>query len=206
LSFDDLIRQLEAALSRELPGAAAQARMAPRPRREWPAGMPMRQAASLLLLIPHAGSAAVVLTLRAAGLERHSGQVSMPGGVIEPSETAADAAVREAHEEIGLDPRLVRVLGALTPIDIPVSGFRLHPIVAAAEPLSPLVPDPREVARVLTVPLADLRDHSRVVWRTVRQNDREFEFPCLPFEDVEIWGATAMALAEFLAIIDTPRA
>jgi 8-oxo-dGTP pyrophosphatase MutT (NUDIX family) len=166
----------------------------------------MRQAASLLLLAPHGRSAAVVLTVRAAGLGRHSGQVSMPGGVIEKDETPAAAAVREAHEEIGLDAARVRVIGALTPIDIPVSGFRMHPIVGTVEELPPLTPDPREVERVLTVPLDDLRDHSRIVWRTVRQNDREFEFPCLPFEGVEIWGATAMALAEFLALLDAPHA
>lgn len=202
MSFDEIVARVREALSRELPGVDAQLRMAPRPRREWPDGMRMRHAASLLLLTPHQESAAVVLTVRAAGLERHSGQVSMPGGVIEPDETPSDAAVREAHEEIGLEPSFVRVIGALTPIDIPVSGFRMHPIVAVAEQLPPLTPDPREVARVLEVPLDALRDHSRIVWRTVRQNDREFEFPSLPFEGVEIWGATAMALAEFLALLD----
>jgi 8-oxo-dGTP pyrophosphatase MutT (NUDIX family) len=165
----------------------------------------MRHAASLLLLAPHQDSAAVVLTVRAAGLERHSGQVSMPGGVIEPDESPAAAAVREAHEEIGLDPGLVRVIGAMTPIDIPVSGFRMHPIVGAVGALPPLTPDPREVARILCVPLDELRDHSRIVWRKVRQNERDFEFPCLPFDGVEIWGATAMALAEFLALLDTPH-
>ena len=201
--FDEVLARVDHALKRELPGQSAQARMGPRPRREWPEGMRMRHAASLLLLAPYRQSAAIVLTVRATGLDRHSGQVSMPGGVIEADETPEGAAVREAHEEIGLESAHVRVIGALTPIDIPVSGFRLHPIVGAVAIMPPLTPVPREVARVLTVPLDDLRDHSRIVWRTVRQNDRELEFPFLPFEGVEIWGATAMVLAEFLALLET---
>ena len=61
---------------------------------------------------------------------RHGGQVSLPGGVVDPGETFEQAALREAHEEVALPLDEVRVLGALTPLDIPVSGFRLHPIVA----------------------------------------------------------------------------
>jgi len=71
----------------------------------------------------------IILTVRADAL-RHGGQVSLPGGVVDPGETFEQAALREAHEEVALRLDGVRVLGALTPLDIPVSGFRLHPIVA----------------------------------------------------------------------------
>ena len=114
--------------------------MSPQPRRAWPAGAPpdsIRDAAGLLLVFPDAADRPhIVLTVRADTLGRHGGQVSLPGGVIEPGESYAHAALREAHEEIALDARLVRVIGALTPVDIPVSGFRLHPIVGLSDAAS----------------------------------------------------------------------
>ena len=72
------------------------------------------------------------MTVRADTLGRHGGQVSLPGGVVDAGETFEQAALREAHEEVGLRAERVRVLGALTPLDIPVSGFRLHPIVGVS--------------------------------------------------------------------------
>ena len=102
--------------------------MSPRPRPSWPEGPNrVRDAAGLLLLFPHAGRANIVLTVRAETLGRHGGQVSLPGGVIEHGEAFEQAALREAHEEISLERAAVRVVGKLTPVDIPVSGFRLHP-------------------------------------------------------------------------------
>ena len=108
--------------------------MSPRPPRQWPPGFTpadVRHAAGLILLFPRGSRAHVILTVRADTLGRHSGQISLPGGVIEPGETFEQAALREAHEEIGLALVDLRTLGALTPLDIPVSGFRLHPIVCA---------------------------------------------------------------------------
>src|SRR5262249_57427557 len=81
---------------------------------------------------PQDAGAHIVLTAR-GDTPRHAGQISLPGGVVEPGETFEQAALREAHEEIALDRDGVRVLGALTPLDIPVSGFRLYPIVAALD-------------------------------------------------------------------------
>src|SRR5690348_5233392 len=92
----------------------------------------IRTAAGLLLMFPLDTRAFVVLTVRGQALGRHGGQVSLPGGAVEPGETLEEAALREAQEEIGADGARVRILGALTPVDIPVSGFRLHPFVAAA--------------------------------------------------------------------------
>ena len=175
MTYTDVVTRLEAELRRELPGPEAQARLAPIPRREWPAGFNqarIRHAAGLLLVFPgelsnaelaesaEQGSrvhgprsplssssgkdplraqrslrstssdrAHIVLTVRADGL-RHGGQVSLPGGVVEPGETLEQAALREAHEEVALALAPVRVLGALTPLDIAVSGFRLQPIIA----------------------------------------------------------------------------
>lgn len=204
MRFADAVERLERGLSGELPGASAQALLAPLPRREWPAGFNparIRHAAGLLLVFPRNDDAHVVLTVRADTLGRHSGQVSLPGGVIEPGETFEHAALREAHEEVALAPDDVRVLGALTPLDIPVSGFRLHPVVATASQRPFLAPSDGEVARILEVPVADLLSdrHLRSAVRT--RDGYTLTVPAFHVCGDEIWGATAMVLAEFLVLL-----
>jgi 8-oxo-dGTP pyrophosphatase MutT (NUDIX family) len=204
LTFTRFIDELEAALARPLPGAAAQERMAPRPRRQWPAGFNparVRRAAGLLLAFPVDGRPHIVLTVRADTLERHSGQVSLPGGVIDPGETVDQAALREAREEVGLAPDGVRVLGALTPLDIPVSGFRLHPVVAARDARPALAPSDAEVSRILVVGVHELLDPSRVTWSELARDGGRLTVPAFHVAAVDIWGATAMVLAEFLALL-----
>ena len=155
-------------------------------------------------MFPVDDRAHIVLTERAHTLERHGGQVSLPGGVVEPGETFERAALREAHEEIALATDAVRVIGALTPIDIPVSGFRLHPIVAAAPMQPPLHPADGEVARILEVPVDELL-HPATLATIVRTRDgNEIVAPAFRIGDVEIWGATAMVLAEFLVLLGWP--
>jgi 8-oxo-dGTP pyrophosphatase MutT (NUDIX family) len=207
--FPDLIEQLEAALKRPLPGPDAQARLAPRPRRDWPPGFDpahVRNAAGLLLLFPADNRPHVVLTVRADAV-RHGGQVSLPGGVVEPGETFEQTALREAHEEIDLQLHGVRTLGALTPIDIQVSGFRLHPIVAAIPERPELRPADEEVARILEVSVDVLMDPANVGWTTLTRDGRTFTVPMLSAGGADIWGATAMVLAEFLVLLgwDGPK-
>jgi 8-oxo-dGTP pyrophosphatase MutT (NUDIX family) len=147
------------------------------------------------------GDAHVVLTVRADTLGRHGGQVSLPGGGVEPGEAFEQAALREAHEEIGLTLERVRVLGALTPLDIPVSGFRLHPIVAIRETRPTLAPSDGEVARILEIAVDELLDPARLM-RTVREYDGAgLTVPAFHVAGEEIWGATAMVLAEFLSLL-----
>ena len=182
--------------------------MAPKPRREWPPGFDrdrIRQAAGLLLLVPIDDRAHIVLTLRADALGRHGGQVSLPGGVAEAGETVEQAALREAHEEIALPPGEVRVLGALTPVDIPVSGFRLHPVVAMTGERPRLTPSDGEVARILEVPMAELADPSRRGSTRRVRDGRALAVPAFHVAGVEIWGATAMVLAEFLVLLGWTR-
>jgi 8-oxo-dGTP pyrophosphatase MutT (NUDIX family) len=206
LTFNQVLTHLEIALGSELPGAAAHALMAPRPRRNWPPGFSIeriRHAAGLLLLFPIDDRPHLVLTVRAPTLDRHGGQVSLPGGVIEPGETYEEAAFREAREEIGLSA-VVKRLGVLSPIDIPVSGFRLHPVVAAIPSRPVLQPSDGEVARIVEAPLAELLDPERIAWRTVTRETGSLEFPVFLAEGVEIWGATAMVLAELLSVLGWP--
>jgi 8-oxo-dGTP pyrophosphatase MutT (NUDIX family) len=181
--------------------------MAPRAPRDWPAGFNparIRHAAGLLLVFADERRRAhVVLTVRADTL-RHAGQVALPGGVVEPGESFEQAALREAHEEVGLRTADVTVAGALTPLDIPVSGFRLHPI-AATVPFRPaLSPSDGEVARIITPALDELRNQACIGWRSLLRGGQTIEFPAFVLHETEIWGATAMVLAEFLALLGWP--
>ena len=146
----------------------------------------------------------IILTVRADTLGRHGGQVSLPGGVVDPGETFEQAALREAHEEVALPLDDVRVLGALTPLDIPVSGFRLHPIVAVSRTRPVLTPSDGEVARILEVGVDELLNPEHFVTTERDRDGFARTVPSFRVADVEIWGATAMVLAEFLALLGWP--
>jgi 8-oxo-dGTP pyrophosphatase MutT (NUDIX family) len=186
---------------------AAHEILAPRPRRDWPEGFnpaQIRQAAGLLLLFPLGERPHIVLTVRSDTLGRHGGQVSLPGGVVDPGETIEQAALREAHEEVALSLDDVEVIGTLSPLDIPVSGFRLHPVVAATGAQPRLTASDHEVARILDVPVQELLDPARLATVTRTRDGRRIAVPTFQVAGEEIWGATAMVLAEFLVLLGWP--
>ena len=197
-------------MSRPLPGLDAQLRMAPNPRLGWdpkkyPAGA--RIGAALLLVYPHDGEFRVALTVRGSEMRNHTGQVSLPGGHVDDGETIEMAALREAAEEIGVDPAAVEVIGRLTPIHIPVSGFILHPVVGVTTTRPEFHPAEWEVARIIEAPVARLCDPA-VVRREGRTRETggapiEIDVPFYDIAGEKVWGATAMVLAEFCAILST---
>lgn len=206
VTFPDLLARLAAAWTAPLPGSRAHARMAPQVRGEWPAGLDPttpRRAAGLLLLYPVDHQPHIVLTVRSPRV-RHGGQVSLPGGVIEPGESIEAAAIRETREEVALDVADLHVIGHLTPLDIPVSGFRLHPVVAATASRPTFAPADAEVARILEVPVATLLDPACTSHQPMVRGALSLDVPVFLIDDIVIWGATAMVLAEFLTLLGWP--
>ena len=151
---------------------------------------PIRPAAVLIAVVAHA-EPTIILTQRAAHLNDHAGQISFPGGKIDATDASPlDAALREAEEEIGLQPGCVEVLGRLHEY-VTVTGYRVTPVVGLVGPSLELKLDAFEVAEVFEVPLAVLLDpanhqRNRVVWDG---GDRHYY--AMPYGRHYIWGATA---------------
>jgi len=204
-SLIELEARLRERLAGTLPGLDAQLRFMPTPPRtgwkpgEFPADA--RLAAGLLLLYPGEGGPAIALTVRASGLRRHAGQVSLPGGATDEGETIAQAALREAREEIGIDPASVRILGELTPVHVLVSGFTLHPVVGISYERPAFAPAAHEVASVIEVSVDDLQDASTIRQGTRTREGVAIEYPYFDLRGHQVWGATAMILGEFVCLL-----
>ena len=197
------IDQIRAALRRPLPGPRAQITMAPQPRPfRPPPGAEPRQAGVLLALYPVHDTLHLVLTVRTSTLNYHSGQISLPGGGWEEEDgSLLETALREVQEEIGVATDGLEMLGPLTPLYIPPSDNVIHPFVAYAPHRPAFESDPIEVADLLEIPLPLLLDPA-----TRREEDWTWRGAPLhvPFYAVgghKIWGATAIVLAEFLALL-----
>lgn len=204
----DFINELARRLRAPLPGDEAHARLSPRPPRGGTftrvAPDNARQAAALILLYPSGdgSSYSIPLTVRHADLPDHAGQISLPGGRIDVGEAAEAAALREAHEEIGVDPASVRILGSLTPLYVMVSRFVITAFVGVVDARPDFQLAVREVAELLEVPLSKLRDPAILKLGTRTREGYIVDFPFFEIGDHQVWGATAMMLGELLSILD----
>jgi 8-oxo-dGTP pyrophosphatase MutT (NUDIX family) len=198
----DLAAHLATALAGPLPGARIHDRLSPRlldgslP----PHAGRERPAAVLILLFPRDGVPHVVLTVRGPGLPHHADQISLPGGRPAPGESAEQTALREAVEEVGVDPTALTVAGRLTPVHIAVSGFTVQPIVALADTAPAFVAAPGEVAALLEVSLPVLADPATLRSGRRVRGSIEIDAPYFAVGDHQVWGATAMLLGELLAV------
>jgi len=161
-----------------------------------------RQAAVLVLLYPHRQRWHVPLTVRPTSLPDHGGQVSLPGGAIEPGESSAAAAIREFREELGGDRAEIRMLGRRAPIYVEVSNFRVQPWVGSATERPRLVPNPAEVDEVLEVPLAHLIDPVNFGCHQRHDEPEAYTAPHFAWHSHQIWGATCMILGQFVVLLE----
>jgi 8-oxo-dGTP pyrophosphatase MutT (NUDIX family) len=165
-----------------------------------PKALGYRPAAAVLCpIFEKDGQAMVVLTRRSQRLRTHTGQVAFPGGKLEPGETPVDAALREASEEVGIDPAAVEVIGALSPVHTFSNPAPILPIVGVLARPPRLVPNPAEVERAFSVSLGQLmspRVYHQELWEAKDGSGQEMHF--FELDGDTVWGATARMLFELL--------
>jgi 8-oxo-dGTP pyrophosphatase MutT (NUDIX family) len=203
--FSETLHSLEERLSGPKPGLIAQLGMTPNPRPGHQVYYEVEdtslKASVLVLFYPREGNLHLVFTRRTDNVDFHKGQISFPGGRLEAGEGLEQAALREAQEELEIDPDSVRILGMLTPLYIPPSNYCIYPVVALTESRPDFRPSQIEVAELLEIPLDHLlspQNVRREMWAIM---GADVEVPFYAFGEHKIWGATAMVLAELLEMI-----
>jgi 8-oxo-dGTP pyrophosphatase MutT (NUDIX family) len=199
--FVDLLRSRLKEPRLHLPGRT----MAPElsyGRHAGPVGSDARQAAVLVLLFPGVdGRWQLLMTIRAAEMTSHAGQVSFPGGKVEAGETPEQAALREYEEELGTLPVGLEIVGRLASVFVFVSNFDVTPVVAIAQVPPELRPNPGEVAGVITIPWEVLAEPATRQEIRIERRGLSFVAPCYRVEGFSIWGATAIMLEEMLGVL-----
>jgi len=197
--------RLRAALARPRNLRAAHRQIAPRLTYGRHAGPPRhdaRAAAVVVLLFEREEEDRVLLTRRHERLSAHAGQISFPGGAVDEGESMQQAALRELHEELGIAADALELLGQLPACHVYASNFVVTPVVAIARELPPLVPNPAEVDEVIELPLSVLRDQSCIADRAITRGRLQFSAPHYLFRTADVWGATAIMLAELGEVLD----
>jgi 8-oxo-dGTP pyrophosphatase MutT (NUDIX family) len=156
--------------------------------------------AAVLVPLIEGPEPALIFTVRAAGLSRHAGEISFPGGIVDPGEPTIEAALREAHEEIGLDPSLPEVLGALPPVHTHVSGILVVPFVGALEAAPPIRASQAEIDEVLVFRVARLGAVERPV-ELARPEGGVWRGWAYELDGHTIWGATGWMVHTLLDVL-----
>jgi 8-oxo-dGTP pyrophosphatase MutT (NUDIX family) len=159
-----------------------------------------RPAAVLVPILTATDRPRLVFTRRSDTLSRHPGEISFPGGVVDPGEKLAAAALREAEEELGLLPADVELLGALEPVHTHVTGMLIVPFVGLLWQDPRFTPNEAEIAEVLEFPLEDLS--RRWALKELHFEGRSFETNLFDMDGHLIWGATARILRSFLDLVE----
>jgi 8-oxo-dGTP pyrophosphatase MutT (NUDIX family) len=184
--------------------------MSPRPRPgdafPLPPEIQPKEAGVLILLFPGRAGLYFFLTRRTETVENHKGQVSLPGGAQEAGESLEETALRETCEELSVDRASVQVIGGpLTPVYIPVSGFRATAFVAFTPRRPQVRPEPGEVVEIIEAPLELIVDEKSIVEEEWEVRGRQAIVPFFNVNGHKVWGATAMVLGEFAEMLRQVR-
>lgn len=139
--------------------------------------------------------------MRRHDLPHHPGQISFPGGGLDPGEDPIAGALREAHEEVGLAPERVRVLGTMSTLWVIVSNFLVHPVIGIATERPEFRAEPREVEALIEAPVQRLGDPDVAAVEERLRAGVNVKFPYFEFAGHHVWGATAMMLGEFRELV-----
>lgn len=192
--------RLKEALSSELPGERVHRLMLPRGRELYPGAdnSGVVQSSVLILLFPHKGTINTCLIRRPMNMRNHGGQYAFPGGRYEAGDKDLfETALRESFEEIGTDRNRLEIIGGLTPLYIQVSNFIINPVIAWSETMPDFKIDNQEVDELFVIPVGKFSNHTSTQIREVSTIYGTFEVPGYYIDQLFIWGATAMIIAEF---------
>ncbi|NJP05396.1 MAG: CoA pyrophosphatase [Chloroflexaceae bacterium] len=164
-----------------------------------PAGVIPREAAVLLLLYPRHDELCFPLTVRNTSLPQHAGEVSLPGGAVDPDDgNPINTALRETAEELGVDIAGITIWGQLSAIYIPVSNFSLTTVVGFLPAPPILCPNPHEIAEVFEAPLSRLLQPDCVITEEWQLGGQPVMVPFFALNGYKVWGATAILLSELV--------
>ena len=199
MNFQRFITQLKITINKDIPGADSHQKM--RVIYDQSIELPFSkinstQAAVLILLYLADNEIYFFLTKRTDERKHHKGQISLPGGTQEENEKLIDTSLRETQEEIGINKTSISIIGTITPLFVPVTGFMIYPFIGySLNKLNPK-PDPLEVATIFSVNISDLlnKENRTTEQRNIRGYD--VQVPYFKLNDYQVWGATSMILSE----------
>ena len=198
------IKSLEKILSSKLPGEKAHDIMRTGPKFTKPLEYMKKKAipsAVLILLFPNSNTFNFILTLRSKKVETHKGQISLPGGAQEQNESLEKTALRETEEEIGVSPETVELIGRLSTLYVPFSGFDIHPYVGWATEMPEINISVEEVDKIISVPVTELIDSNNLRIKNTSLRGIPVKMPYFNLKNEIVWGATSMILSEFKQLI-----
>jgi len=198
-------QQLRKCLEAGLPGHAVQRGSAPEltyGRHRGPALLGMRPAAVLVLVCEARDGWSLPMIVRPETMKQHAGQTCFPGGGQEQGESTEQCALREALEEIAIDPEMVTIIGQMTTVHVFASNFVITPILACSPDWPTLTANPAEVEQVIEVSIEEMRRPAAWGSHLVEHNGVRFSTPHINAGGQKIWGASCMILAELIAMVD----
>jgi 8-oxo-dGTP pyrophosphatase MutT (NUDIX family) len=200
-----IIEGIENALKGTLPGTSAHLKMLPPYRKleKITESDNVKLSGVLLLIFPVNNELNICFIRRPENMKFHGGQIAFPGGRHEKTDkNLVYTAIRESHEEIGILPEKIQILGELTPLYVSVSNFYIKPVVGWHSSKPDFIVNTHEVTELITLPIAVLASPKTTQIKNIETLLGMYNVPCYAVNNHIIWGATAMILSEFLSIYD----